>query len=206
MWDERIPYSNIGMAGADPARAWLLPAYRKWVDDRENFKPYGQNVFKDRLLSLLRAYDVPLPPEGDPAFYIRNIGSVIPHIRLRVDADGDAKGIIEWAALRRSGQLTEQGGDAENPVGDGCDERDGKNENPLNAEKHPSKPQQQKSSATVPPVRNKRARKAITPVTPITNSAFQGTLDVPGSFPIGSGADVDDGDGDDPHWPKRGSC
>ena len=155
---------------------------------------------------MLRAYDVPLPPDGDPAFYIRNIGSVIPHIRLREAADGDAKGIIEWAALRRAGQLTGQGGDAENPVGDGCDERDEEIESPLNAEKHPLKPQQQKSSGTVPPVRNKQARKSVTSVTPITNRAFQGTPDVPGSFPIGSGADVDDGDGDDPHWPKRGSC
>ena len=132
MFDRRIPYSCIGKDDADLGERWLLAHY--WAHDiaTENFKPYGQNVFKERLLSLLRAYDVPLPPEGDPAFYIRNIGSVIPHIRLRVDADGDKKGIIEWAALRRAGQLTEQGGDAENPVGDGCDERDGKNENPLN--------------------------------------------------------------------------
>jgi len=204
VWDERIPYSRIGMADANPADRWLLAHYRAKVTSTENFKPYGQNVFKERLLSLLRAYDVPLPPEGDPAFYIRNIGSVIPHIRLRVDADGDAKGIIEWAALRRAGQLTEQGGDAASPVGDGCDERDGKNENPLNAEMHPPKPQQQKSSGIVPPVRNKRARKSVTSITSITNSAFKGTPDVQGSFPIGSGADVDDGDGDDPHWPKRG--
>ena len=68
MWDERIPYSRIGMADANPAERWLLAHYRAKVISTENFKPYGQNVFKERLLSLLRAYDVPLPPDGDPAF------------------------------------------------------------------------------------------------------------------------------------------
>ncbi|WP_415410944.1 DUF5906 domain-containing protein [Synechococcus sp. A10-1-5-9] len=125
IWDPRIPYSRIGKIDADPAQGWLLPHYRKWVEDRENFRAYGQNNFKSKLVALLRdALDLPLPPDGDPTYSDRVRGSLLPHVRLRHKEDGDAKGIIEWASLRRAGQLTEQACDVETSVSDGRDEGD----------------------------------------------------------------------------------
>ena len=123
IWDEQIPYSRIGKVNAEPGDGWLLAHYRQWVADHENYKPHGQTSFKAKLVSLLRdSLDLPLPPDSDSGYFIRNVGSVLPHIRLRRREDGDAKGIIEWASLRRAGQLTEQACDVESPVGNECDE------------------------------------------------------------------------------------
>ena len=49
IWDLRIPYSRIGKLDADLGGGWLLPRYRKWVTERENFQAYGQNNFKSKL-------------------------------------------------------------------------------------------------------------------------------------------------------------
>lgn len=123
IWDEQILYSRIGKVNAEPSDGWLLAHYRQWVADHENYKPHGQTSFKAKLVSLMRdSLDLPLPPDSDSGYFIRNVGSVLPHIRLRRREDGDAKGIIEWASLRRAGQLTEQACDVESPVGNECDE------------------------------------------------------------------------------------
>ena len=109
MWDEQIEYSRIGKVEGDPTDHWLLPHYRQWVAEHENSKPHGQSNFKNKLLTILRdSLEVPLPPDGDPSYKVRNVGSVIPNVRLRSRSDGDAMGIIEWAALKRIGGLAEQ--------------------------------------------------------------------------------------------------
>ena len=197
-------YSRIGKLDADSAEGWLLPHYRKWVQDRENFRAYGQNNFKTKLVALLRdSLDLPLPPDRDPAYSDRVLGSLLPHVRLRCKADGAAKGIIEWASLRRAGQLTEQACDVATPVSDGCDEGDEAPQPAIGDEKHLPKAARQK-----PPVAKPRKKgcdpKSITSITSVSHGDVQGSLDVLSSSQVGSGADVDSGD--DPHWPKRGAC
>ena len=117
VWDEQIEYSRIGKVEGDPNDGWLLPHYRQWVAEHENFKPHGQSNFKNKLLTILRdSLEVQLPPDGDPSYKVRNVGSVIPNVRLRSRSDGDAMGIIEWAALKRVGGLGEQSKNIEVPL------------------------------------------------------------------------------------------
>ena len=95
----------------------MLPHYRKWVEDCDNFQAYGQNNLKSKLVALLRdSLDLPLSPDDEPEYSDRVLGSLLPHVRLRCKADAAAKGIIEWASLRRAGQLTEQACDVETSV------------------------------------------------------------------------------------------
>ena len=207
IWDTRIPYSRIGKLDADPGGGWLLPHYRKWVKDRENFQAYGQNNFNSKLVALLRdLLDLPLPPDGDPAYSDRVLGSLLPHVRLRCKADGDAKGIIEWASLRRAGQLTEQACDVETPVSDGRDEGDEAPQPAIGDAKHLPKASRQKPSVSKPCKKGSDPKSitSITSITSVSHGDVQGSLDVLSSSQVGSGADVDSGD--DPHWPKRGAC
>ena len=150
IWDEQIPYSRIGKVNAEPVDGWLLAHYRKWVADHENYKPHGQTSFKAKLVSLLRdSLDLPLPQDGDPGYSIRNVGSVLPHIRLRRTEDGEAKGIIEWASLRRAGQLTEQACDVEGPMGNECDEGNETFQPAIKDEKYSSHSSHQDTSSLV---------------------------------------------------------
>ena len=72
VWDEQIEYSRIGKVKGDPTDGWLLPDYRQWVAEHENFKPHGQSNFKNKLLTILRdSIEVPLPPDGDNSYKVQ---------------------------------------------------------------------------------------------------------------------------------------
>jgi phage/plasmid-associated DNA primase len=81
---------------------YLLPNYRQWLREREDKgAAFGQNNFKEKLVSLLReTLKLPLPP-GDirrGAYKPRNIGSVVPYIRLRRrNHDDGVTGVVDFA-------------------------------------------------------------------------------------------------------------
>ena len=68
-------------------------------------------------MALLRdSLDLPLSPDDEPEYSDRVKRSLLPHVSFRHKEDAGAMGIIEWASLRRAGQLTEQVCDVETSV------------------------------------------------------------------------------------------
>ena len=169
VWDVAIKHSSVGTLNSDDpsiSRGWLYPHYRNWLSERENVKPVGQSKFKTKLVSLLRdSLGLPLPHDEDPRWRVREVGSVVPHIRLRTK-DDDPKGIIEWASLKRAGQLAEQSRNGENPVGN--------KRNAGNASQPPG------ANSDVPPLPS--VQQTVLPLSPPTEA--EGDKSVPPVPPI----------------------
>ena len=96
--------TNVGTLegpGSDPTQA-LFPNYRQWLKQREDkVRGYGQNHFKDKLVSLLRdTLKLPLPAGSlkSGAYKLRALGSVVPYVRLRRrGVDEGMPGIVDYA-------------------------------------------------------------------------------------------------------------
>ena len=116
-----------------PRHEWehlLFPHYEECTK-----QPVGIVKFKNKLVDLLRdTYGLPLPKgskrHGD--YRNRKVGSVIPHVRLRADTDGDKAGIVTQAAMwqvnpSRDGQAVtdQESRDGQIPASDQCDGCDG---------------------------------------------------------------------------------
>ena len=195
--------TNVGKIegpGSDPSEA-LLPNYRQWLTCRENKgMAYGQNNFKDKLVSLLReTLKLPLPQGSlkTGEYKVRGIGSVVPYIRLRRrDYDDGEPGVVDQAFGRQVPVTTgnDQKND-QNPVGKG---RNGRNDQaPLSHVKEEDSDQEAATHTG-----SGRALEAVS--RPSRSSRYarsqggsQGELPIPGSFHIdsndstGSGFDVE---------------
>lgn len=111
----------------------LFPHYEEHVDF-----PVGLVKFKNKLIDMLRdTFGLPLPKgstrHGD--YKVRNVGSVIPNVRLRRSGDEDMDGIITQATMWRLSSscngfpaTDQQIGNGQTPVGKGCNGCNGFNE------------------------------------------------------------------------------
>ena len=91
IWDENpSQFCPIGKISSPAKDNYLLPHYRRIIQDSEGGKPLGQSNFKRKLIDLLRdTLGLPLP-EGDICrgqYRLRSIGSVIPHLCLFDEQD-----------------------------------------------------------------------------------------------------------------------
>ncbi len=105
VWDESCVGEmavRIGVKDQDPG-SYLFPHYCRSVREQEQH-PLSMRNFKPKLIDMLRdTLGLPLPQGATSAgpYRIRNCGSVIPMVRLRIKADGDALGVIRFALQRR---------------------------------------------------------------------------------------------------------
>jgi hypothetical protein len=124
-----IFWCQVGNLASDPTMC-LLPNYRKWLEEREPVRAYGQRNFKNKLIDLLRdTIGLPLPP-GDHSkdLYRRDgTGSVVPFLRLRRSIDGsEVPGVIDTAFAKRIAPLCQRVANVETPVGNGTNESNDK--------------------------------------------------------------------------------
>jgi hypothetical protein len=110
----------------------LLPSYRKWLEEREPVRAYGQRNFKNKLVDLLRdTIGLALPP-GDHSkglYRIDGTGSVIPFVRLRPSTDdSEVPGVIDTAFAKRIAPLCQRVANGETPVDNGTNESNDKSE------------------------------------------------------------------------------
>ncbi len=124
-----IFWCQVGNLASDPTMC-LLPNYRKWLEEREPVRAYGQRNFKNKLIDLLRdTIGLPLPP-GDHSkdLYRRDgTGSVVPFLRLRRSIDGsEVPGVIDTAFAKRIAPLCQRVANDETPVGNGTNESNDK--------------------------------------------------------------------------------
>ncbi|MFM7674966.1 MAG: DUF5906 domain-containing protein [Synechococcus sp.] len=118
--------ARVGGANND-ANDFLFPSYRKVLADQD-LRPLGSKSFKTKLVSLLRdALGLALP-EGPPssgAYRDKWLGSLVPCLRFRTEADNAAgiPGLIRFALLAQSFPEPDPSGDgkemAERRQGDG---------------------------------------------------------------------------------------
>ncbi len=105
VWDEACigeMAARIGVKDQDPG-TYLFPNYCRSVREQEAF-PLSMRNFKPKLIDMLRdTFGLPLPQGATSAgpYRVRYVGSVLPMVRLRTDADGDGPGVIRFAMQRR---------------------------------------------------------------------------------------------------------
>ena len=126
-----IFYCQVGNLDSDPFMC-LLPNYRKWLEEREPVRAYGQRNFKHKLVDLLRdTISLPLPPgDHSKGFYrIDGTGSVVPFVRLRRSTDKDeVPGVIDAAFAKRIAPIDQRVANGETLVGNGTNESNDKSE------------------------------------------------------------------------------
>jgi phage/plasmid-associated DNA primase len=113
LWDGKdTNYIRVGTSEGDPA-LFAYPSYLKHIREQGvNVKPLSMKVFKKKLVDLLRdTIGLPLPPGDvrDGSYRNHAHGSIVPCLRFRTAADGEAQGLITQGFMLR----------AEGPVGDG---------------------------------------------------------------------------------------
>lgn len=120
-----IWWCQVGNLDSEPSDC-LLPNYRRWLEEREPVRAYGQRNFKNKLVDLLRdTVGLPLPP-GDHSrgiYRIDGTGSVVPFVRLRRSTDDSVvPGVIDTAFAKRIAPLSQRVQNDETPVGNGTNE------------------------------------------------------------------------------------
>jgi hypothetical protein len=113
--------ARVGTADGD-RETFLLPHYRAVVEG-DGGRPLSGKNFKTALVGLLRdSLGLPLPPGPltTGRYRERGVGSLIPCIRFRTAADGDAPGVVRYAYQTR--MCSAEHGTGETPVGNGSAE------------------------------------------------------------------------------------
>ena len=88
---------------------------------------------------------------------------MVPHVRFRRPGDGESKGIVEWASLKRAGQLVEQSCNSENPLGNKRNE--GNPPCPLGASSEDQQPPSvQQTLLSVRPPTEVKAERSVPPI------------------------------------------
>jgi phage/plasmid-associated DNA primase len=159
IWDKNTQV-RIGNADTD-ADAFAYANYNRWYRlEGRSHKSLALANFKSRLVDMLRdTLGLPLPAgrSNSGCYRERGIGSVIPHLRLRLSGE-EGPGVIRHAFMARIGGTdTERIGNGKTPVGNG---RNGCNEAEQFADKEKSSPvvlpligeENQKPVPTVPSV------------------------------------------------------
>jgi phage/plasmid-associated DNA primase len=106
--------ARVGVVDA-PADCFLYPNYRRAIDG-DGGKPLSVRNFKAKLVGLLRdalGLDLPAGSTAGGLYRARAVGSVVPCIRFRSPADGDAPGAIRSAFQARMFAAERMGTDAE---------------------------------------------------------------------------------------------
>jgi phage/plasmid-associated DNA primase len=127
MWtDEHGAFLRVGKADSD-AGQFLFPSYVRYIQQLgKNTNPLSLNVFKGKLVDLLRdTLTLPLPP-GNPKsgpYDVRGVGSVIPHLAWRC-GDEENLGVIRHGFMARvEGTTSERPGNDQTPEGNDRNDR-----------------------------------------------------------------------------------
>jgi len=193
-------WCQVGNLDSEPAQC-LLPSYRRWLEEREPVRAYGQRNFKNKLIDLLRdTIGLPLPP-GDHSkgmYRVDGTGSVVPFVRLRRSADqGEVPGVIDTAFAKRIAPLDQRVPNDKTPVANGTNESNEKFEVVLPCEL-------ESGFGTVDQVVGADREEVVGAIH--VNRLFhwpKGSQHLePVGDSLGSGADAFTDD-DDPHWGPR---
>ena len=125
--DQRLSWHEgnlvrVGHADND-ADEYIYPDYLRWLDRQgRNCKPLSLRSFKSKLIDLLRdTLSLPLPPgkANGGEYRVRNVGSVVPNLRLKRETE-ETPGVIRHAFMARiSGTDAERIGNGKTSLGNG---------------------------------------------------------------------------------------
>jgi phage/plasmid-associated DNA primase len=140
---------RVGTADNDP-ELFAYASYARHIREQgQNVRALSVKVFKQKLVSLLRdTISLPLPPgdvRSDP-YKVRVLGSVVPCLRLRTDADDleEKPGVVTQGFMARAEpqsvtDVMDGGADrnGKTPVGNGCNGCNGSDALSHNANRDP---------------------------------------------------------------------